>query len=258
MDCSLASEGEFLRLLDAAFEIGARRRHGARPHGRAALRGTERLVIPRPGEVRATPAPRSSSGAETSSRRRTACECWPRRAWTAAPSPARVIGNPFIFREVSPRALGRPAAPLAALHRGQRQVIERHFSLMSDVVWRRGCPAPAVRQVRRALQELHPYAEGGDDGLPSTLRRRVTGRPCWNAGYVPKDRYPPVVRRPRPEVVDLPGSNWGMRKGRSSGSFLRPCSSESSLPGPLLFLGFASSCCSGGGRTGIARATRCR
>ena len=202
MDGSTESERSFFTLLDAAFEIGA-----------AAVTVHARTVEQRytgPSDWTFLARVKRHAGGKViigSGDLFTAEDCARMLAETGVDgcSIARgVIGNPFIFREVRALLAGRPLPPPPSIEE-QRQVVERHFSLMSELY---GDEDARQRFVKFGVRysELHP---SGREVMMAFVGVETADdwRALLDRWYGPEERYPPVFRRPRPESLIAAGAS---------------------------------------------------
>jgi nifR3 family TIM-barrel protein len=113
------------------------------------------------------------------------------------------IGNPFIFGEVRELWAGRPLPPPPSIAE-QRRAMERHFELM---VQARG-PVKAPQLFRKfgvRYSELHPCHREVMMAFLA-VRTEQEWRVVLERWYGPADRYPPVIRRRRPESLIAAGA----------------------------------------------------
>jgi len=201
MDDSAKSEQDFFVILNAAFEIGV-----------AAVTVHARTVKQRyvgPSDWAFLTRVKQHAGSETiigSGDLFSAEDCRRMLNETGVDgcSLARgAIGNPFIFREVRAILAGGTMPPPPSIS-DQRRAIERHFELLTELHGEaRG------RQVFRKFgvrySELHPCGKEVKMAFVA-MRTAEDWRNVLDRWYGEEGRYPPVVRRDRPESLIAAGA----------------------------------------------------
>lgn len=201
MDDSENSERDFFAILDAAFEIGVA---AVTVHGRTVK---QRYVGPSDwGFLERVKRHAGSKPIIGSGDLFTAEDCRRMLNETGVDgcSIARgAIGNPFIFREVRAVLGGGRMPPPSSLSE-QRRAIERHLELLTELHGE-----ARARQVFRKFgvrySELHPC--GAEVKMAFlTVRTAEDWRRVLDRWYGDESRYPPVVRRDRPEALIAAGA----------------------------------------------------
>lgn len=200
MDDSSGSKRDFFAILDAAFESGVA---AVTVHGRTVR---QRYVGPSRwsflAEVKRRAGDRTILGSGDLFSAED-CRRMIEETGVDGCSIARgAIGNPFIFREVRALLAGETLPPPSI--GAQRGAIERHFELLSDL---HGADRAAVLFRKFAVRycELHPCNR---EVMMSFVKVRTPSD--WgavlDAWYGDEDRYPPVHRRARAEVLVAAGA----------------------------------------------------
>ncbi len=201
MDRSSESEQNFFAILDTAFETGVA---AVTVHGRTvAQRYVGRSDWGFLARVKRHVGDRTIIG---SGDLFTAEDCMRmlRETGVDGCSIARgAIGNPFIFEEVRAMYSGKPLPPPPSIVR-QREVIEQHFRLMTEVYGEEN----ALRLFRKfgvRYSELHPLWEDVKMAFVN-VRCADSWRAMLDRWYSRDGDYPPVVRRTRPEALVSAGA----------------------------------------------------
>ncbi|HUN80895.1 MAG TPA: tRNA-dihydrouridine synthase [Phycisphaerae bacterium] len=202
MDDSAESEGNFFRVLEAAFETGV---SAVTVHGRTVK---QRYVGPSNWEFLARVKRHVGTSVILGSGDLFSaedCVRMLRETGVDGCSIARgAIGNPFIFREVRALLAGRELPPPTIGE--QRRALERHYDLMSRFHGE-AMAGPLLRKFGVRYSELHPcHAEVKMAFL--AVKNGEDWRAMLDRWYGDEANYPPVMRRLRPEALIAAGAAW--------------------------------------------------
>lgn len=203
MDDTAASEANFFRILDAAFEMGV---GAVTVHGRTVVQryvGPSRWAFLARVKRHAGERVILGSGDLFSAED---CVRMLRETGVNGVSIARgAIGNPFIFREVRALLAGGPLPPPPGLD-DQRTAIARHFELASRFY---GAEHACIhlRKFGVRYSELHPAHGEVKRAFLAVCTPQAFER-MLDEFYGDPSRFGPVIRRERPESLIAAGAAW--------------------------------------------------